>query len=65
MIKIVRGEPTPEELAAIVTVVAARASAAGPAEAPATPSQWNAPARLVRTPLHPGPGAWQASGWAR
>ncbi|UGQ14436.1 acyl-CoA carboxylase subunit epsilon [Yinghuangia sp. ASG 101] len=64
MIKIVRGEPTPEELAAIVTVIAARSSAGAPAEAPA-PSQWNAPARLVRTPLRPGPGAWQASGWAR
>ncbi|MCF2529832.1 acyl-CoA carboxylase subunit epsilon [Yinghuangia soli] len=65
MIKIVRGEPTPEELAAIVAVVAARAAAGGPPESPAPPSQWNTPARLVRTPLHPGPGAWQASGWAR
>ncbi|MGA4543308.1 acyl-CoA carboxylase subunit epsilon [Uniformispora flossi] len=65
MIKIVRGEPTPEELAAIVTVIAAKSAGGGAAEAFAPPSQWNAPARLVRTPLRPGPGAWQASGWAR
>ncbi|NUU23453.1 MAG: acyl-CoA carboxylase subunit epsilon [Streptomycetaceae bacterium] len=65
MIKIVRGEPTPEELAAIVAVVAAKASGAGAAEPPAERSQWNAPQRLVRAPLHPGPGAWRASGWAR
>lgn len=65
MIKIVRGEPTPEELAAIVAVIAAKASGGGaPAPAPAQ-SEWNAPARLVRTPLRPGPGAWRASGWAR
>ncbi|MGW0657744.1 acyl-CoA carboxylase subunit epsilon [Streptodolium elevatio] len=65
MIKIVRGEPTAEELAAIVTVIAAKASGGGaPASAPA-PSEWNSPARLVRTPLRPGPGAWQASGWVR
>ncbi|MFE3202636.1 acyl-CoA carboxylase subunit epsilon [Embleya sp. NPDC055664] len=64
MIKVVRGEPTPEELAVIVTVVAAKASGGGaPAPAPAAPSQWNDPARLVRRPLRPGPGAWQASAW--
>lgn len=65
MIKIVRGEPTAEELAAIVAVVAARAASGGAAESPAVRSEWNAPARQARTPLRPGPGAWRASGWAR
>ncbi|MDI2130982.1 acyl-CoA carboxylase subunit epsilon [Yinghuangia seranimata] len=65
MIRIVRGEPTPEELAAIVTVIAAKAAGGG-AEAPAAaPSEWNAPARRIRRPLRPGAGAWRASGWAR
>ncbi|MYS79351.1 acyl-CoA carboxylase subunit epsilon [Embleya scabrispora] len=63
MIKVVRGEPTPEELAVIVTVVAAKASGGTIAPEPAAPSQWNAPARLVRRPLRPGPGAWRASAW--
>jgi acyl-CoA carboxylase epsilon subunit len=62
--KVVRGEPTPEELAVIVAVVAAKAAAGGATEAPAgTRSVWNAPERLVRRPLRPGPGAWRASGW--
>ncbi|WP_406283138.1 acyl-CoA carboxylase subunit epsilon [Embleya sp. NBC_00896] len=64
MIKVVRGEPTPEELAVIVTVVAAKAAAGGgAAPAPAIASRWNAPARLVRRPQRPGPGAWRASAW--
>jgi hypothetical protein len=61
--KVVRGEPTPEELAVIVAVVAAKAAAGG-TEAPARPrSVWNAPERLVRRPQRPGPGAWRASAW--
>ncbi|MYW06032.1 acyl-CoA carboxylase subunit epsilon [Streptomyces sp. SID3343] len=64
MMKVVRGEPTPEELAVIVAVVAAKAAAGGGTEAPArTRSVWNAPERLVRRPQRPGPGAWRASGW--
>ena len=59
-LRVVTGDPTPEELAALVTVLA---SLGGPAAGPArrTP-EWNAPRRLHR-PAHPhGPGAWRASG---
>ena len=57
----VAGNPTPEELAAVVAVLAAR-PAAVPEEEPAAPSRWNDRARALRAPLHPGPGAWQAAG---
>jgi hypothetical protein len=62
VLRIVRGEPTPEELAALVAVVAARSGAPAPAPKP-IPSAWTDRARLVRPHLHPGPGAWRASAW--
>jgi hypothetical protein len=55
----VKGSPTPEELAAVVAVLASR-PAAPAAEEPAERSRWNDPASLMRQPLHPGPGAWRA-----
>lgn len=60
VLRVVKGDPTPEELAALVTVLA---SLGGPAAPPArrTPS-WNAPRRLHRPAHPPGPGAWRASG---
>ncbi|GAO06023.1 acyl-CoA carboxylase subunit epsilon [Streptomyces lydicamycinicus] len=68
MIKVVRGNPTPEELAAALAVVQARAAAAA-AVAPGKPdhgSEWSDPASTVparaRMP-HPGPRAWRTSYW--
>ena len=59
-LRVVRGDPTPEELAALLAVV----TAAG--EAPAEPERarrggWSDPARQLRRPLTPGPNAWRAS----
>ncbi|MGH3713852.1 MAG: acyl-CoA carboxylase subunit epsilon [Micromonosporaceae bacterium] len=61
LLRVVRGAPTDEELAALTVVLAAKASAgAGPA--PAEPrSEWRHRAALVRKPLHHGPGAWRAA----
>jgi len=60
LLRVVSGDPTPEELAALVAVVAAASS--GGAEPPAPRrSEWSAPHRLLRTPLRHGPGAWRAS----
>jgi len=62
-LRVVRGDPTPEELAALVTVLA---SLEGPPAAPErrTPD-WNAPRRLHQV-VHPhGPGGWRASGLPR
>ncbi|MGH3983116.1 MAG: acyl-CoA carboxylase subunit epsilon [Pseudonocardiaceae bacterium] len=55
-----RGEPSDEELAALVAVLAGLASAAGP-EPPKPHSAWTDPEHRLRTPLQPGPGAWRAS----
>jgi hypothetical protein len=65
-IKVVRGNPTPEELAAALAVVRARAvaAAAAPSGAPGTRDSWADPARIAahRLPL-PGPTAWGRSYW--
>ncbi|MFJ9039252.1 acyl-CoA carboxylase epsilon subunit [Streptomyces sp. NPDC102406] len=65
MIKVVRGNPTPEELAAALAVVQARAAAT--AEAPAAAAQrdaWADPARVARRRLPaPGPASWSRTYW--
>ncbi|KUJ66753.1 hypothetical protein ACZ90_34070 [Streptomyces albus subsp. albus] len=67
MIRVLHGNPTPEELAAALAVVQARAAAAA-AAAPGGRrplSEWSDPARTVpggRLP-HPGPTAWRTSYW--
>ncbi len=64
LLRVVRGTPTPHELAALVAVVAARrdAAAAPPAT---TASEWASPARAVRVPLHPAADGWRRSGLPR
>jgi hypothetical protein len=56
---VVKGDPSPDELAALVAVLA---SLGNPAAVPArrTPD-WNAPRRLHRAVLPHGPGGWRAS----
>ena len=60
LLRVVRGNPTDEELAALTVVLAAKAAAATPAPEPPR-SRWRDRASLLRTPLHPGPGAWRAA----
>ena len=63
-VRIVRGEPSPEELAALVAVLAARATAgSGEPEAPRVVSGWTDRARYVRSGrLEFGAsGGWRAS----
>ena len=73
-LSVVRGNPTDAELAAVVTVLAARAGAAASAAAAAadkpTParalrSHWSDKSRLMRTSLSPGPDAWRGSALPR
>jgi len=52
------GEPTAEELAAIVVALTSRSSGEQPAP---TRSRWADRSAAVRRPLPHGPGAWQAS----
>ena len=65
VLRLVRGAPTAEELAAVVTLVSALASAGGIAAPEAPVSGWAARSRLVRRPVEHGPGAWRASVWPR
>ncbi|GAB6901420.1 acyl-CoA carboxylase epsilon subunit [Kineosporia succinea] len=77
VLRLVRGDATAEEVAALVAALGAVrdagvASAGDAAGAPAltahgrTPrSGWRDRSALVRRPLSPGPGAWRASGFAR
>ena len=60
-ISIVRGNPTDEEVAALVTVLALTGRRSEP-EPPARPSGWSAYWRSVRAPIIPGPDAWRMSG---
>jgi hypothetical protein len=60
LLRVVRGEPSAEELAVLTAVV----TAAGGDDADAVPplrGRWNDPAHAHRRPLLPGPGAWRAS----
>lgn len=70
MIKVVRGNPTPEELAAALTVVRARAAATTAAMSDASsggsalPGRWADPGRIARRARHvPGPRAWARTYW--
>jgi hypothetical protein len=60
-LRVVRGEPTAEELAALLAVLAARSAAAGAATRPRPRSAWADPAARLRVPLRPGPQAWRRS----
>jgi hypothetical protein len=57
-LRVVRGAPTPDELAALVAVLAARS--VPPAAAPRVRSAWADPARSLRV-SRPGAGAWWRS----
>jgi len=63
LLRVVKGNPTPEELAALVAVVAARSAAGVPAK-PKPRSEWGHPGRAVRGVHRPGPDAWRRSAWA-
>lgn len=61
LLTVVRGEPTPEQLAALIAVVSAL-SGGGDEPVPRPVSGWTSRAALLRRPLPSGPGAWRASG---
>ncbi|HEY2508378.1 MAG TPA: acyl-CoA carboxylase subunit epsilon [Streptosporangiaceae bacterium] len=65
LLTVVRGEPTPAELAAVTVVIGTRAAQAGQPEPSCPRSVWASPASKLRPQLHPGPGAWRASALPR
>jgi hypothetical protein len=62
-LKIINGDATAEEVAAIVAVLAAVSGAAEPPRR-RTP-EWSAPHRKVRLTLPHGPGGWRSSSLPR
>ncbi|MEU5181071.1 acyl-CoA carboxylase subunit epsilon [Streptomyces longwoodensis] len=65
-IKVVRGNPTPEELAAALAVVRARAAAAAaqPSGAELPRAAWSDPSRIAhRRVPRPGPTSWSRTYW--
>jgi hypothetical protein len=65
VLRVVRGDASPEEIAALVAtltaVAAARSRAAAAAEPAPVAADWNARARLLRAPVRPAPGGWRRS----
>ena len=61
VLRVVKGDATPEEGAALVAVSAAVGSGSAE-EKPKPRSTWADPAHRMRTTLPHGPGAWRSSG---
>ncbi|MBB3084794.1 acyl-CoA carboxylase subunit epsilon [Geodermatophilus sabuli] len=61
LLRVVRGEPTAEELAALTVVVAAL-SQRRTRRRPTPVGAWASFGDRHRTALRPGPGGWRASG---
>ena len=62
LLRVVKGTPSPEELAALVTVVSRMSAGAQASTAGGTPKpEWGAHHRKVRGTHRHGPGAWRVS----
>lgn len=64
VLRVIRGDATAEEIAAVVAVLTAAGSRTTTTDTgPATRavSAWRDPARRMRRPLPHGPGSWRAS----
>jgi Acyl-CoA carboxylase epsilon subunit len=64
LLRVVRGAPSPEELAALTVVVAAL-SQRRPRRRPTPVGGWADHGSAHRTALRPGPGGWRAAGRPR
>jgi hypothetical protein len=58
---VVKGSPTEDELAALVTVLTTEFNRPRQGEAKPAQSGWSAYWRSVRSPLQPGPRSWRMS----
>ena len=68
ILRVVKGDLTPAELAALVAVIAVRNAAAANAAARVKPkirSAWGHPVAMARKPHQVGPGAWRQSALGR
>jgi hypothetical protein len=65
LVRVLEGNPSDEELAALVAVVATELVPPGPGPSRGRRSEWGAPLHKLRGPHRHGPGAWRASAWPR
>ena len=63
LLRVVKGDATEEEIAALVGVLASLGTTSAPP--PRRSPEWQAPRRRVRPALAPGPGGWRVSGLPR
>jgi Acyl-CoA carboxylase epsilon subunit len=62
LLRVVRGDATPEEIAALVAVLLARPGDDGaPGPDRSVPGFWSDRSARLRHPLYPAPGAWRRS----
>jgi len=61
-LRVVRGEPTPEELAVVIALASAAGGEDVSSPEPAR-GRWNDPAWMHRRTLLAGPGGWRAAAW--
>ena len=64
MLRVIRGDASAEEIAAIVAVLALRGQAAAPAPRRVI-SSWADRSRLMREPVAASPGGWRRSAFPR
>lgn len=72
-VRLVRGDASPEELAALLAILATTGGDNAPertdrhtlAGGKVPPSQWGSPRRMVRQTYPHGPGGWRASAFPR
>ena len=63
VLRVVCGDATPEEIAALVAVLLARsADPEAPGPVRSAKNAWSDRSRLLRRPLFPAAGAWRQSG---
>ena len=62
---VVKGDASPEEVAALVAVLQGLAAAGTASVDQPAPSEWSSHHRKVRAPVTPGRGAWRASALPR
>jgi acyl-CoA carboxylase epsilon subunit len=60
-LRVVKGDASPEEIAALVIALAVLRTDSEPERATTSRSAWNDRSRLLRSPVHPSPGGWRRS----
>ena len=59
--QVIKGEPTDEELAAVIMVLTSQAAAGAASRNSKLTPEWNAPHRSVRRSFEHGAGSWRRS----